>query len=240
MIAIRFYSTILTAVRQLLPVAGLLITSIASGQTATPVSALRPAGGRISIGILPFRDATASGNREVGPAVSLSMHDEVAHSTALEARILTLDPTVRAEEIDKVRAVEIGRRQKVDVVFVGTVLQAKVDEAQKSGWLPRIRGTAVSVSVRSVTADVALQGELYDVASGEQIASLRSTGKETDKKFAGTAWTSLGAWDAGSSQAFLNSPLGKALQSAIAEMVQKVVAAPLPVAAAQAARRKGS
>jgi len=212
----------------------------AGGQRTSPVQAARATASPITIGIVRVRDATASGNREVGPAVSLTMHDEVAHSTTLEARVLSLDPTVRVEEMDKTRAVEIGRRQKVDVVFVGTVLEAKVDEAHQSGWLPRIRGTSVNVSVRSVTANVALQGELYDVASGEQIASLRSTGRETDKKFAGTAWTSLGAWDSGSSQAFLNSPLGKALQGAIAEMVQKVAAASVAAPPGAAARRKAS
>jgi S1-C subfamily serine protease len=79
-------------------------------------------------------------------------------------------------------------REGLDVVFVGTVLEARVDESTRSGWLPRIRGTALNVGVRSVTANVTLQGELYDVASGEQIASLRSTGKETNNKFSGTAW----------------------------------------------------
>ena len=191
----------------------------------------------ITLGILPFRDATASGNSAVGPAVGLTMHDQVAHATTIEARVLTVDPAMPIEELDRARAVAIGRQQKVDVVFVGTVLEARVGESTRSGWLPRIRGTALNVGVRSVTANVTLQGELYDVASGEQIASLRSTGKETNNKFSGTAWTSLGAWDLGSTQAFLNSPLGKALQSAIANMVEKVAAAPLPVPPASAAKR---
>ena len=136
------------------------LTSVqsAGGQQASPVQAARADGFADHHWHSTFRDATASGNREVGPAVSLTMHDEAAHSTALEARVLSLDPTVRVDEMDKTRAVASGRRQKVDVVFVGTVLEAKVDEAHKSGWLPRIRGMSVNVSVRSVTANVALQG----------------------------------------------------------------------------------
>lgn len=213
--------------RWLAPLSVLAMAGLVAGHRSAP----------LTLGILPFRDATASGNSAVGPAVGLTMHDQVAHATAMEARVLAVDPAVRIEDLDRARAVAIGRQQKVDVVFVGTVLEARVDESTKSGWLPRIRGTALNVGVRSVTAKVTLQGELYDVASGEPIASLRSTGKETNNKFAGTAWTSLGAWDMGSTQAFLNSPLGKALQSAIADMVQKVVAAPLPVPPAGAARR---
>ena len=87
--------------RWIVPLSVLAITSLPAGHRSAP----------ITLGILPFRDATASGNSAVGPAVSLTMHDQVAHATAMEARVLTVDPAMRIEELDRARAVAIGRQQ---------------------------------------------------------------------------------------------------------------------------------
>ena len=70
-----------------------------------------------------------------------------------------------------------------------------------------------------------LQGELFDVASGARIFSDRVTGKESNNSVGGTAYTKFGAWGNQGYGAFLESPLGKALQVAIAEMTQKVATA---------------
>jgi len=92
------------------------------------------------------------------------------------------------------RRVAIGREQKVDLVFVGTVLEARTQESNKSGWIPSIKGQSGSVSVHRVKATVTLQGELYEVASGKRIFSVRVTGNDSNNALGGTAYTTFGAW----------------------------------------------
>src|SRR5689334_11347129 len=111
-------------------VAGMLALASAYGQLAAqsePASAMK-------VGILPFADATASGNMAVGSNVARTMQAEIVHSTSLVPRVLTLEGSTRADDLDGEKAVEIGRHQKVDVVFFGTVLEAKSDESSKGGF----------------------------------------------------------------------------------------------------------
>lgn len=195
------------------------IASLATGQS--------PAVGdkAIKVGIFPFADATASGNRSVGADVGRTMASEITHSTTLMPRMLAADGSIKAEDLDGEKAVAIGREQKVDQVFVGTVLEARTEESNKSGWIPSIKGQSGSVSVHRVKATVTLQGELYDVASGKRLFSVRVTGNDSNNALGGTAFTTFGAWGNDNYRAFLDSPLGKALQAALADMTKKVAAA---------------
>jgi hypothetical protein len=195
------------------------IASLAAGQS--------PAAGdkAIKVGIFPFADATASGNRSVGADVGRTMASEITHSTTLMPRMLAADGSIKAEDLDGEKAVAIGREQKVDQVFVGTVLEARTEESNKSGWIPSIKGQSANVSVRRVKATVTLQGELYDVASGKRIFSVRVTGNDSNNAVGGTAFTTFGSWGNDNYRAFLDSPLGKALQTALADMTKKVAAA---------------
>ena len=124
------------------------VTSLAAAQTpASPA----PAGDRaLKVGIFPFADATASGNRSVGADVGRTMASEVTHSTTMIPRMLAADGSIKVEDLDGEKAVAIGREQKVDLVFVGTVLEARTQESNKSGWLPSIKGqSAASASIGS-------------------------------------------------------------------------------------------
>ncbi len=194
---------------------------------ASMAAAQSPAGGdkAIKVGIFPFADATASGNHSVGADVGRTMASEITHATTLMPRMLVVDGSTRVDDLDGEKAVAIGREQKVDQVFVGTVLEAKTEESSKSGWIPSIKGQSANVNVRRVKATVTLQGELYDVASGKRFFSARVTGTETNNAVGGSAYTTFGAWGNDNYRAFLDSPLGKALQAALTDMTKKVAAA---------------
>jgi len=116
----------------------------------------------------------------------------------------------------------------VDLVFLGTVLEAKSEQSNKGGWVPSIGGQSASVNLHHVKATVTLQGDLYDVASGKLIFSDRVTESDSNSKVGTTAYTQFGAWGNDSYSAFLESPLGKALQKALADMTKKVAAAKVP------------
>jgi len=188
-------------------------------------SAATPDGTGIKLGILPFVDATASGNRTAGTDVARTMLSEVVHSTSLQPRLIVADGSVRDAELDPEQAVALGRSQHVDLVFMGTVLEARSEESSKSGWLPSIKGQSGNVNVRRVKATVTLQGELYDVTSGRRLFSVRATGTDSHNVLGGTAYTTFGAWGNDSYRSFLESPMGKALQTAIADMTKKIAAA---------------
>lgn len=206
----------------------LAAVSLTAGQTGAsppPAAGDRPI---IKVGIFPFGDATASGNRSAGMDVGRTMMSELTHSTTLVPRMLAADASAKAEDLDGEKAVALGREQHVDLVFMGTVLEAKTQESNRSGWIPSIKGQSANVSIRRVKATVTLQGELYDVASGQRIFSVRVTGNDSNNAFGGTAYTTFGSWGNDTYRAFLDSPLGKALQSALADMAKKVAAARLP------------
>lgn len=202
------------------------IAALASAQTA---SAPGGAGNPVKLGILPFADATASGNRTAGADVARTMLSEVVHSTSLQPRVLATDGTTRDAEMDPEKAFALGRSQHLDLIFVGTVLEARSEESRKGGWIPSIRGQSGNVTIHRIKATVTLQGELYDVASGRRLFSERVTGTASNNALGGTADTTFGAWGNDTYRSFLDSPMGKALQTALADITKKIAAArPVP------------
>lgn len=195
----------------------------AAGAASAQTPAATGAGARtITVGILPFTDATASGNRSIGADIGRTMQAEMVHATSLMPRLLTVDGTAGANPLDGEQAVALARAQGLDQVFLGTVLEARSEESNRSGWIPSIKGQSASVRLRRVKATVTLQGELYDVATGARIFSVRVTGKDSNNAFGGTAYTSFGAVGNDGYSGLMESPLGKALQSAVADMTRKV------------------
>ena len=175
-----------------------------------------------TVGILPFFDESGSGSSFAGTSISRSLQAELKESTSLTPR--ALDP-VRPETMDSDRAMVLAREHKLDLVLIGTIVEARTEESTKSGWLPRIQGQQVNLRLRSIKATAKLRGELYDVASGKQIATVRAEGKSSDNKVAGTVWSTIGAWDAGNDAAFRESPLGRAIQAGVEQFVQRMTPA---------------
>jgi len=194
---------------------------LASAQTATTAGG---AGGATKLGIVPFADATASGNRTAGTDVARTMLSEVVHATSLQPRLLVADRGISEAGPDPEQAIALGRSQHVDLVFIGTVLEARSEESSKSGWLPSIKGQSGTVNIHRVKATVTLQGELYDVASGRRLFSVRVTGTDSNNALGGAVATTFGTWGNDTYRSFLDSPMGKALQAAIVDMTKKIAA----------------
>ncbi len=199
------------------------VTSLAGAQAASTQKSSDTAHAT-KLGILPFADATASGNNTAGSDVGRTMLSEVVHSTNLQPRMLATDAGAKADQLDAQKAIALGREQHVDLVFMGTVLEAKTQESNKSGWIPSIKGQSANVTVHRVKATVTLQGELYDVANGQRIFSVRVTGNSANNALGGSTYTTFGAWGSDNYRNFLDSPMGKALQTALADMTKKIAA----------------
>ena len=200
----------------------------APGLAAAQASSTPGSGERdhaIKLGILPFADATASGNRTAGTDVGRTLLSEVLHSTNMQPQMLAPDGAAKPGEMDPEKAIALGREQHVDLVFMGTVLEAKTAESNKSGWIPSIKGQQANLNVHHVKATVTLQGDLYDVANGQRIFSDRVVGNSSNNSLGGSAYTTFGSWGNDNYRSFLDSPLGKALQTAIADLTKKISAA---------------
>jgi len=176
---------------------------------------------QVTIGVLPFVDATASGTPRVGVDVGRILVSELVRSTTLIPRLLGTG-AMAIDELNAEKAVTIGREQNVDLVFMGTILGATTEESTNSGWIPSIKGQSANVRLRRVKATVTVQGELYEVATGARVFSAKTTGEKSNNAVAGTAYTKFGTWANDDSRAFLASPLGQALETAVAEMTKKL------------------
>lgn len=208
-----------------LMIALLGVPGLAGAQVSSTPTISVDRGHAIKIGILPFADATASGNRTAGTDVGRTLLSEVLHSTNMQPQMLAVDGATKPDQLDPDKAIALAREQHVDLVFMGTVLEAKTVESNKSGWMPSIKGQQANLNVHRVKASVLLQGDLYDVANGQRIFSDRVAGSSSNNSLGGTAYTTFGSWGNESYGSFLDSPLGKALQSAIADLTKKISAA---------------
>jgi len=200
----------------------ILLCSLLVASTLATTHAQKPTPAPVKIGILPFLDASGAMSGDTAAAVGRLVQAEMSHSAPnLNGKMLTLPAGTNLTDLDGDKAVSIGKSAGVDVVLLGTVLDAKSEESSKGGFLPPVAGQSVGMSVRSVKASVTLQADLYRTASGERITSLRVPGSHSDSHFGGSAYTSLGSWD-GNASTFLDSPLGKALQQSVAGIVKKM------------------
>jgi hypothetical protein len=174
---------------------------------------------RHQVAIFPFVDGTGGTNRAAGAAASQTLIDELATGSRLTG-VAVVDSLGTA--IDHEQAVKVGKARGTPFVFVGTVLVATSRESSRGGWLPKIKGQTVHLTVRSIEAKTELQGVLYDVATGERLFTTRVRGSHKDNSYAGRVWSSWGSWDVGDQAAFLASPMGQAFLKASREMVKQI------------------
>lgn len=201
-------------------IASFLVTGALWGQGTKSLASFKY---QYKVGVLPFVDNTSSGGDDLGPALSRAVQAEIAHSTDLTGRVLKLDEGTNPEDVDNDKAVELGRNHKVDAVLVGTVLEASSDESEKDVTGPSIFGQSIGGTAHSVKALVTLQGDLYNVANGKKIESIRVTGHASDTKVGANISSSLGDLTTGDNS-FDKSPIGKALHSAVGDLVKKIAA----------------
>lgn len=173
------------------------------------------------IGVLPFVDNTGSGGQDLATALARAVQAEIAHSTQLQGRAITLDNNVNPTSVDATKAVQIGQSQGVDVVVLGTVLVANSQQSNRGVSGPTVGGIHLGGSAQETKAVVTLQADLYDVTTGKQIESIRVTGNASQKDVGSDVSTSIGDLSSGNNS-FNNSAIGKAFHSAVTDLVKKI------------------
>lgn len=173
------------------------------------------------IGVLPYADATASGQANIGDSLSRLTQAEIVHSTQLEGRALQITNGLSPQQLDSENIIALGKEQNVDVVVMGTVLDAHAEESAQNTSPRTIFGQSLSANVHSYKATVTLQADLYQVSTGKKLDSFRMAAVQTDKKVGAGAATTLGNLDT-SATALQTSTLGKARQKAISDLVKRI------------------
>jgi hypothetical protein len=175
----------------------------------------------IKVGVLPFSDATASGALNIGDTMSRLTQAEIVHSTSLQGRSLLITSGIKPEQLDSEKILAIGKENNVDIVVMGTLLEAHTEESAQNSGTRALFGQAISANFHSWKANVTLQADLYEVATGKKVESFRITQTQNDKKVGVGAITNFGTVDT-ATQAFQASTLGKALQKAVADLVKRL------------------
>lgn len=183
--------------------------------------AMSAQGGQFKVGVLPFADNTGSSSGDVAGDVSRAVQSEIAHSTKLTGVALTLDSGSDPNNLDPAKAVAIGQAQGVDVVLVGTIIEADSQQSSSSANLPSFGGISLGGSKTSVKATVTLQADLYSTSTGQKIDSIRQTGNASQSKVGSDVSTGLGDISTDGS-GFDNSAIGKAFHSAVSSLVKQV------------------
>jgi hypothetical protein len=202
--------------------ARLVSLAVVLATSAGTVLGQSKAASRLTIGVLPFADATASASASASQGLSRAVQAEFLHSSKLAARVLPTDD-IGADDLDVEKAIELGRKYKVDLVLIPTVLDSSSEQSTQGGFSPGFLGQSIGAQLHNVQASVTLQGDLVYLGTGALVASIRVSGRQSDRSIATTAYTSLGNYSTDDST-WQTSTLGKAVQKAIVEMVRQVSA----------------
>jgi len=174
------------------------------------------------IGILPFEDASGAG-AGLGELVAKQIRSEFLKDQKFTPKLIQYKPKDEEEStaVDADKAVELGKKNGVEYVLAGTILEAESSSSASGGGGVSILGKSVGSSLRTVKATITLQGELVSVKQGKQIGTFRVTGNKTDRSVGGevsTEWASVGSEASVDSSA----PTLKALRDAVERLVKEV------------------
>lgn len=204
--------------------ADLILFFVAGFLLLLPLALPRPAraqGAQFKVGVLPFADNTGSNAGDVAAAVSRAVQAEMVHSTQLMGRVLDLDAGVNPNSVDQDKAIAMGRAQNVDVVVLGTILEATSSSSTSSTRTPSIGGFSIGGNKQSTKATVTLQADLFSTSTGQKIDSIRMTQSATTNKVGADANTGLGSLSTGGAN-FDNSAIGKAFHAVVSDVVKKI------------------
>jgi Curli production assembly/transport component CsgG len=176
-----------------------------------------------SVGILPFQDASGSDNgSQLTAVLAKKLQADLLNQTQLVPRLVK-PPDGRSPDnpVDLSTAVQLGRSSHIDLVVVGSLLLADVENQSKSFSGPSFGGISLSGSGRSQDATVVVQIDIVDANRGTKLTSVRATGKDHEGKISPDVSTNYGSMDMGSAQ-FQGTTLGKATERAVQNLVQQV------------------
>ena len=171
------------------------------------------------IGILPFEDAAGVGP-QFGEQVAKFIRSEFLKNKQYTPKFIQYKPKEEeSTSVDLEKAMELGKKNGVDYVVIGTILEAEANSSSSGVGGISVLGQSLGSSLRTVTASVTIQGDLISVTTGKLIESFRRSGSKTDSSVGAdvsTEWGSVNSdQDAGG-----NTPNAQALREAVEKLVE--------------------
>jgi len=170
------------------------------------------------IGVLPFEDASGVG-AEFGENVAKFIRSEFLKNKKVTPKFIAF----KAKEgetmaVDVEQAIELGKKNTVDYVVIGTILEAEASSSSSGVGGISVFGQSVGSSLRTVSAKITLQGDLLSVKEGKLVESFRASGSKTDASVGADVSTEWGSLNS-DNQTGDNSPNAKALREAVEDLV---------------------
>ena len=175
------------------------------------------------IGVLPFEDASGAG-AGLGEQVAKLIRSELLKNKKLTPKFIQYAPKGEDEPttVDVEKAAEIGRKNGVEYVMIGTILEAEATSSSSGLGGISVLKQSVGSSLRTVKATITLQGDLVSVQEEKLIESFRVSGSKTDRSVGADVSTEWGSLNRDSSGAD-NTPNAKALRDAVEKLVKAVL-----------------
>ena len=175
------------------------------------------------IGVLPFEDASGVGP-EFGEQVAKFIRSEFLQNKKILPKFIQYKPGPdESTSIDVEKAVALGKKNGVDYVVIGTILEAEATSSSNGVGGVSILGQSVGSSLRTVSAAVTIQGDLISVAKGELVQSFRESGSKTDNSVGTDVSTEWGSVNS-DQEAGANTPNAQALREAVEKLVADITA----------------
>ncbi len=172
------------------------------------------------IGVLPFEDASGVG-AAFGENVAKFIRSEFLKNKKITPKFIQFkakDGETAAIDVDQ--AIELGKKNNVEYVVIGTILEADATSSSSGVGGISVFGQSIGSSLRTVSATITLQGDLISVKEGKLIESFRTEGSKTDASVGADVSTEWGSLNTDNNAD--NSPNAKAMREAVEELVEQM------------------
>jgi len=173
------------------------------------------------IGVLPFEDASGVGE-QFGEQVAKIIRSEMLKEKRFLPKFIKYTP--QAEEsatVDVEKAIELGKKNGVDYVVIGTILEAESNSSSSGIGGIQVFGQSVGSSLRTVSASITIQADLISVSDAKLLESFRTSGSDTNASVGANVSTEWGSFDA-DKDGTADSPTAKALREAVEDLVEEI------------------
>ncbi|MBX2991094.1 MAG: hypothetical protein KF749_08000 [Bacteroidetes bacterium] len=170
------------------------------------------------IGVLPFEDASGVG-AAFGEQVAKFIRSEFLKDKKFLPKFIPNETASKTVDVEQ--AIELGRNSNVDYVVIGTILEAEASSSSSGLGGVRLFGQSVGSKLKTVTAEVTLQGDLLSVKEGRLIESFRVQGSNTDASVGANVSTKWGSVNSDNKSD--DSPNAKALREAVEDLVEQII-----------------
>jgi curli biogenesis system outer membrane secretion channel CsgG len=172
------------------------------------------------VGVLPFEDASGVG-AEFGENVAKFIRSEFLKNKKITPKFIQHKPKGdESTTIDVDLAIELGKKNNVNYVVIGTILEAEATSSSSGVGGISVFGQSIGSSLRTVSAKITLQGDLISVTEGKLIESFRTDGSKTEASVGADVSTEWGSLNTDNNAD--NSPNAKAMREAVEDLVEQM------------------